>query len=288
MDFNFKEIINNFMMDCPHIILSSSASALIKVMITLIFIPLTTHFKTGSKSKKVFYTITTNKIAENGKLMSVEDFPIYSYENAEKMQFISTVYVWTGRNKSLYGKYDIDFARLPCISLEDGVIFGAKILKDTTSPDFNQVQITQYKHSCKFFFKQLDFNNGVIIQILHSAPPGTHLTFTYNMNAKECRNVPVISKRRARFLFIALFVIDIFDFLIGYLAYQNAPNILLRNIFFVLYCIIALFTIIAWIIISINQHLVPEFVHKRFNGENKNINSGYRKHSHRRMHYNKK
>lgn len=216
--------------------------------------------KSKPEKKILYYSIKTNEIERKGEMIIIKNFQIDNYKNIESVQYISTICIWSGHNKTIC-ENDIDKEYPPIISLENGLIFGAKILK----PDFSQAQIICDSHLCKLYFKQFSSNNGITIQILHTNCPKSSIRLIHNMKVFKAREVKVSHKTPVLLSAICFCLIEILYFMGITSAILTAPINELRWISFFMYVTVWLFFIILWICFNVSQSLIPDFVYDRYN-----------------------
>lgn len=215
------------------------------------------------RKKTVYYTIKTEEIKPHGNLTIIENFPITNYYNIDKLKYVSTIFIWSDKHHTINGKYDIDIKCLPCINFPDeSIIFGARILNESTTPDFNKAHVYVDKHSCRIIFKQINHYHGLIIQIVHSAESCEHIRFTNNMNVEKDKRVGAAKWRDMKSALLVLIIVDILMFLLGVFFYTNAPNETLAFMSNILYSSTILVLTLIWVVFNIKQCFLPSFVLK--------------------------
>lgn len=268
VDFNFQEVIMklfNNPYDIFTICVSAVAGAIVSSVFSLIgfiiskFVTAMFH-KSKSEKKTLYYSIKTNEIERKGEMIIIKNFQINSYKNIESMQYISTICIWSGHNKTIC-ESDIDKKYPPIILLANGLIFGAKILR----PDFSQAQIISDSHLCKLYFKQFSSNDGITIQILHTNCPKGSIRLIHNMKVFKAKEVKVSPKTPVWFSALVFCLIEIFYFMGITSAILTAPINELRWISFFMYATVWLVFIILWICFNVSQSLIPSFVYDRYN-----------------------
>ena len=215
------------------------------------------------RKKTVYYTIKTERIKSHGNLIIIENFPITNFDNIDKIKCISTIFIWSDKHNIINGRYDIDIKCLPCINLSNkNIIFGARILNEPTTPDFNHAHICIDRHSCRLIFKQINHYHGLTVQIAHSAETSDQINFTSNMNVEKIKKVTVAKGCDMKSTLLALILIDICMSLIGVFFYINAPNQTLAYVSTILYASVVLATTLIWVVFNIKQRFLPSFVLK--------------------------
>ncbi len=216
-------------------------------------------------SKTIYYSVKTTKINKEDGIIALDGITqLYNIKDADKINSISTICLWTDNKHQIQGSSDIDTDCLPSITIRNGgLIFAAKILMDNDKPDFIKASYEVRNNTVLFNFKQLDYDHGLTFQIIHSGITSSDVVFNSNMNVKHTRKLCYVKVNDIKILGIIFLIFDLICVLMIYNSFITLPSILFY-LLAILYLLIVIITLIYWLYISIKQVFFPLFVRNAF------------------------
>lgn len=218
-------------------------NALLPLVISVVAGLVTTYIIDRTKIKTVYYYIITNKGLQQ-----------------QKEHTISTLFIWCDKHHVIT-ENDIDMAFPPCIEIDGNhEIYGAEVIREPNSPDFNHVSIEEYSYKCNLYFRQFDYYNVIMLKILHS---DSSIKFIDNINARKVSKAKInmLNKMiKVGYVLIGLDAISCVAFIVISIFFNNWIQIAT-----IAYLAILIASYIIWISKYIRHVSLPKSVRDYLN-----------------------